>query len=82
MAAVEATAAERRTPWVVTLVEAATLAVATSAEFMSAADLVSSVVPTLAVARTLAEQGLRFPGPRQGRVSTPNDHLLFVATVP
>jgi hypothetical protein len=87
MAAVGAMAAERRTPWVVTSAEAATLAAATlavaiSAEFVSAADLVSAEVPTLAVARTLAAPGLRFPGLRQGRVSTPNGHLLFVAAVP
>jgi hypothetical protein len=81
-AAAEATAAERRTPWVVTLAEAATLAAAISAGLVSAADLVSAEVPTLAVARTLAEQGLRFPGPRQGRVSAPNGQLLFVAAVP
>jgi hypothetical protein len=79
---VEAMAAEHRTPWVVTLAEAATLAAAISAGLVSAADLASAEVPTLAVARTLTVPGLRSPDLRQGRVSTPNGHLLFVAAVP
>jgi hypothetical protein len=68
-------AVEHRTPWAV----AATLAAAAiSAELALAADRVSAGVPASAE-RVLAAPDLRCPGLRQGRVSTPNAHLLFGA---
>jgi hypothetical protein len=71
-----AVAVEHRTPWAV----AATLAAAAiSAELASAAARVSVGFPTSVAERALAAPDLRCPGLRQGRVSTPNAHLLFGA---